>query len=77
MVEGLGVPDYRSYLISLAGSILAANDLACADDEAAIAKAKALYHPHTFEVWLAKHRIYPPSAAGLSEARELARAVRE
>jgi hypothetical protein len=52
------MPDYRCYLITLTGSIWAAHDITCADDEAAIAKAKELYQPHKVEVWRGERRIY-------------------
>jgi hypothetical protein len=53
------VPDYRCYLLGLSGSILAAHEISCADDQAGIAKAYELFHPHDFEVWRRDLRIYP------------------
>jgi hypothetical protein len=52
------VPDYRSHLLGLSGSILAAHEITCADDDAAIAKAQALFHPNAFDVWRGDQRIY-------------------
>ena len=52
------MPDYRCYLLGLSGSILAAHEIACADDDAAVAKAHELFHPNAFEVWRRDQRIY-------------------
>jgi hypothetical protein len=62
--------DYRCYLISLSGSIWAAHDIACADDEAAIAKAKELCRPHKVEVWLGRQCIYPRSTADATQSSD-------
>lgn len=62
------MPDYRCYLLGLSGSILAAHEIACADDEAAIAKAHELFRPHAFEVWLRDRRIYPMARSPAIEA---------
>lgn len=49
--------DYRSYLLNLKGLIEAAFDMTCADDEAAVNKARKLYCGNGFEVWQGKRRI--------------------
>lgn len=51
--------DYRCYLLGFSGSIQSAHDIACEDDEDAIATARSLFEPHAFEVWQRQRRIYP------------------
>jgi hypothetical protein len=60
------VADYRCYLLGLSGSILAAHEISCEDDQAAIAKAHELFDPNGFEVWRRDRRIYPttPTTSG-------------
>jgi hypothetical protein len=58
MVGGSLLPDYRSHLLGSSGSILAAHEITCADDETAVAKARALFEPNAFDVWRGDQRIY-------------------
>ena len=45
------MPDYRVYLIGRDGHFQSAVGLQCADDAAAIAKAKQLVDGHDLELW--------------------------
>ena len=49
--------DYRAYLLSPAGAILAARDLECDSDAEALEAATAIRHPHTIEVWRRAERV--------------------
>ncbi len=46
-------------MLGFSGSIQSAHDIACEDDEDAIATARSLFKPHAFEVWQRQRRIYP------------------
>ncbi|WP_165837227.1 hypothetical protein [Phenylobacterium hankyongense] len=49
--------DYRAYLLSPAGGILAARDLEADSDAEALDAAAAIRHPHAIEVWRRAERI--------------------
>ena len=76
--RGTAMIDYRCYLLGLSGSIRAAHDIVCEDDEVAVAKGRELFHPHAFEVWQRQRRVYPvvETSRGLHHAANLEQARR-
>jgi hypothetical protein len=52
------VTDYKCNLLSKTGAVQAIYDVACHDDETAVANASRLFRTHLFEVWQEKRRVY-------------------
>ena len=55
--EGRQMPEYQAYLLGPDGHIQSRIDLHCADDEAAIERAKQLVDGQVVELWQSGRRI--------------------
>jgi hypothetical protein len=51
------MPDYRLYFHDAKGHFLRAEEVELADDEAALAKARAIGHAHCIEIWCRKRKV--------------------
>lgn len=45
------MPEYQLYFLDAKGHVYRRQDMTCANDNEAIAIAKALKHPHGMELW--------------------------
>jgi hypothetical protein len=50
-LEEKPMPEYQLYFLDAKGHVYRRQDLVCANDNEAIAIAKALRHPHGMELW--------------------------
>src|ERR1700733_13668214 len=70
------MPEYRCSLFAADGALEAELDIHCADDDAAIARARALFHDHRFEVWQQARRVLSPRPGDAPRQRGSARLTR-